>query len=144
MNFPHHYRVAARCTATEVVTLSAAGLPDIASAAPQQFGGPGNLWSPEDLLVAAVADCFALSFRAIAAASKFEFVHLECRVTGTLDRVERIMLFTEFQIEAELTIPAGGDTSRAERLLEKAEQACLITNSLKSTVHLSSRVTVAE
>ncbi|HMP78198.1 MAG TPA: OsmC family protein [Pirellulaceae bacterium] len=140
MNFPHHYSVSARCTPTDPIVLAADGLNDLASAPPRQFGGPGDLWSPEDLLVAAVADCFVLSFRAIAAASKFEFVRLECRVTGTLDRVERAMLFTEFNIEAELAVAPGVDTGRAERLLEKAEQSCLITNSLKSTVHLNARV----
>ena len=87
-------------------------------------------------MVAAVADCFILSFRAIAASSKFAFSDLSVTVDGTLDRVEREMLFTEFKINARLTVAAEVDVSRAQRLLEKAEQTCLITNSLKSKVHL--------
>jgi organic hydroperoxide reductase OsmC/OhrA len=39
-----------------------------------------------------------------------------------------------------LRIPAGGDPARAERLLQKAEQSCLVTRSLKSTVHLHAQV----
>ncbi len=140
MNFPHHYDVNAQCSATGSVQLSAVDLPNLESAPPKQFGGPGNQWSPEDLLTAAVADCFALSFRAIAAASKFEFQHLDVKVTGTLDRVDRIMSFTQFDITATLTVAAGVDAERAQRLLEKSEQACLITNSLKSTVHLTANI----
>jgi uncharacterized OsmC-like protein len=142
MNFPHHYVVAAACRPEGVVRLSAAGVPELASQPPKQFGGPGDVWSPEDLLCAAVADCFCLSFRAIAAASKFSYNDLECEVTGTLDRVERAMLFTEFKVVARLTLPAGADADRGHKLLEKAEQTCLVTNSLKSAVHLEASVVV--
>lgn len=141
MNFPHHYVIHGNAQPEGLVQLSGQGLPGLSSAPPAQFGGPGDQWSPEDLLVAAVTDCFILSFRAIAAASKFAFQDLKVEVQGTLDRVEREMLFTEFHIKAELVIPADGDTGRAQRLLEKAEQACLVTNSLKSKVHLEAHVT---
>jgi hypothetical protein len=33
---------------------------------PREFDGRGNQWSPESLLAAALADCFVLSFRAVA------------------------------------------------------------------------------
>lgn len=143
MNFPHHYVVTAACQTEGAVRLNAAGLPELASQPPKQFGGPGDVWSPEDLLAAAVADCFCLSFRAIAAASKFAFNDLHCEVTGTLDRVERAMLFTEFKVTARLVLPAGADAERGQKLLEKAEQTCLITNSLKSSVHLEATVVTA-
>ncbi len=140
MNFPHQYVVQGRAQADGLVTLSGEKLQPLPSAAPAQFGGPGTEWSPEDLLVAAVADCFILSFRAIAAASKFTFNELTVTVDGTLDRVEREMLFTEFKIHARLSVAADVDAGRAQRLLEKAEQTCLVTNSLKSKVHLHAEI----
>jgi organic hydroperoxide reductase OsmC/OhrA len=140
MNFPHHYRVAASCTVDGPVRLLAEGLPELASMPPVAFGGPGDKWSPEDLIVAAVADCFVLSFRAIAQASKFGFINLTCKVTGTLDKVEKLMAFTEFKIDALLSVGDGVDHERAKRLLEKAEQMCLITNSLTAQVHLETSV----
>lgn len=143
MNFPHHYRVSGQAVSKGDVSLSSENLPALASNAPAQFGGPGNQWSPEDLITAAVADCFILSFRAIAAASKFAFESLEVSVEGTLDKVERDMLFTGFKIHATLCIPAGADADRGKKLLEKAETTCLITNSLKSDVHLECTVNQA-
>jgi peroxiredoxin-like protein len=140
MQFPHQYVVQGRAQADGLVTLSGEKLQPLQSAPPAQFGGPGTEWSPEDLLVAAVADCFILSFRAIAAASKFAFNELTITVDGTLDRVEREMLFTEFKIHARLSVAADVDATRAQRLLEKAEQTCLVTNSLKSKVHLHAEV----
>ncbi len=114
------------------VRLSSKGLPPLSSAAPTEFGGPGDQWSPETLLVAAVADCFALSFRAIARASKFEWTTLERQVEGKLERIESGTRFTAFAVRATLTIPPGADDARARKLLAKAEHACLITNSLKA------------
>jgi organic hydroperoxide reductase OsmC/OhrA len=140
MNLPHHYVVSGSAQPSGNVNLSADKLPALDSAPPANFGGPGNLWSPEDLLVAAVVDCFVLSFRAIAAASKFDWIDLKCEASGTLDKVERAIQFTEMHLTATLVVPGGADENRAQRLLEKAEQACLITNSLKLQPHLETRI----
>ena len=143
MQFPHEYQVSAAVQPEGLVRLNGDGLTELASAPPKEFGGPGDQWSPEDLLVAAVADCFVLSFRAIAGMSKFSFTDLECKVTGTLDKVERDVQFVALQIHAHLTIPADADESRAQRLLEKAEATCFITNSLKAEPHLETQITKA-
>ena len=141
-NLPHHYTVAAMAHPEENVTLTSPGLPPMASAPPAEFGGPGDHWSPETLLVAAVADCFILTFKAIARASKMDWTGLSCDVTGTLDRVDRVSRFTEFKLHAVLDVPQGTDRDKAMRLLEKSEQACLITNSMNSEIHLDAEVRV--
>ena len=46
-----------------------------------------------------------LGFRAIAQASKLEWVSLRCEVEGTLDRVERVTQFTAFSVRASLQVP---------------------------------------
>lgn len=61
--YPHHYRVAASTGSEGDVNLTSSELDPILSAPPAEFDGPGDLWSPETLLVAAVADCFILSFK---------------------------------------------------------------------------------
>jgi organic hydroperoxide reductase OsmC/OhrA len=143
MGLPHHYTAAGSVKQEGNVEISSGELPRLQSAAPADFGGPGDLWSPEDLLVAAVADCFVLAFRAIARASKYEWIELTCSVTGTLDKVERATQFTEFAIQAKLTVSAAADQDRANRLLEKAEQTCFVTNSLKATPKLETEIIVA-
>lgn len=141
--FPHHYKVVASAGAESNVTLSGADKPDLPSAPPAQFDGPGNLWSPEDLIVASIADCFILSFRAIAKMSQLPWQALEVEVEGTLDRVERVTQFTAFNIVAKLTIGSDEERDKAERLLQKAEDTCLISNSLKAVPHLEVEVAVA-
>ena len=138
--YPHHYTVHAIAEPTGDVPLNAAGLPPIASAPPAEFDGPGDRWSPESLLVAAVADCFLLSFRAVARASKLDWTSLEARVEGKLDRVDGRSFFTEFVVHATLRVPSGTDQDRATKLMEKAEHVCLISNSLVAQRRLDSTV----
>jgi organic hydroperoxide reductase OsmC/OhrA len=135
-DLPHHYNVSARADSESLVVLSSPGLASIETAGPPEFGGPGGVWSPETLLVAAVADCFILSFRAIARASGFEWRALDCAVSGTLDKIDRVTQFTDLELVVELTLPADSDERRAHRLLEKAERSCLVTNSMTATTHL--------
>jgi peroxiredoxin-like protein len=139
--FPHHYVVTATARPSGDVPLSADGVRVIESAMPREFDGPGNQWSPETLLAAAVADCFVLSFRAIAVGFKFSWVSLDVRTEGTVERTDGKMRFTKFVTHAKLRIAAGGDAEKAKKLLEKAEASCLVTNSLSSDNHLTTEVT---
>lgn len=65
---------------------------------------------------------------------------MSCSAKGTLDRADRKTQFTRFDVRAELNVPAGTDEAKAKRLLQKAEDACLITNSLIAESHLNATV----
>jgi len=141
--FPHSYLASASGGNEGSVVVSGDGFPDLDTQAPPQFGGPEGVWSPETMLSAAVANCFILSFRAIAHALKFEWTALECDVEGVLDRPERTTLFTVFNIHAVLHVPSDAKVQMAQRLLEKAEQICLVTASLKSEIVLTTEVQIS-
>ena len=64
------------------VALSGDGLPAIATAPPAEFGGPGDRWSPETLLAAAVADCFVLGFRSEQLDRVLQFVQHSAELRG--------------------------------------------------------------
>jgi peroxiredoxin-like protein len=135
-DLPHRYGVNVVAAPEGAVSATSEGLPELSTAPPPEFDGPGGAWSPETLLVAAAADCFALTFRAIARASKLDWVGLSCDVEGELDRVDRVMRFTKLTTSARLEVPSGTDEAKARRLLERAEQTCLVTNSLNVERHL--------
>jgi len=134
--YPHHYTATAAGSTIGDVSLTVDSVAPVWSAPPAEFDGPGNRWSPETLLVGAVADCFILTFRAVARASKLAWTSLECDATGTLDRVDRAAQFTAFELHVHLVVPAAADVELARRLLEKAEHNCPIANSLKGEVRL--------
>jgi organic hydroperoxide reductase OsmC/OhrA len=141
--FPHRYAVSATLHPTGDLMLSSEGTRVIESAPPKEFDGPGNQWSPETLLTAAVADCFALSFRAIAVASKFPWNSLAVKTEGTLERIDGTARFTRFTTHATLHVPADVEQARARKLLEKAEAICIVSNSLSAERHLEAEVVVA-
>jgi organic hydroperoxide reductase OsmC/OhrA len=142
-DFPHHYTATAVGSPEGEVSVASKGLTAMTTAAPAEFGGPGDRWSPETLFVAAIADCFVLSFRAIARASKLTWIVLDCEVDGILERPDRKTRFTGFTIRASLHVPPDTDQRRARRILEKAEETCLITNSLSGERRLEATVEVA-
>ena len=141
-DYPHHYIVSADAPAGGEISVSSKGLETLPSLAPAEFGGPGDLWSPETFLVAAVADCFILTFRAVARGARFEWNSVSCEVNGVLDRVDRVTRFTEFRVRVRLHVPAGTDQHKAERLVEKSDHVCLVTNSLTAETHLTSQIVV--
>jgi organic hydroperoxide reductase OsmC/OhrA len=142
--FPHHYRVQAEGTSTGTVRVSTDAAPTLETHAPPEFDGPGGYWSPEALLVAAVADCYILSFRAVARASKLEWCSLSVEVEGVLDRVEGITRFVAFTVSPRLSICSADREHLATVVLEKSERACLVTNSLSAQCTLRPQISVAE
>jgi len=141
--YPHTYRATASAAATGMVNVGSPGLPDLPSAPPPEFDGPGGVWSPETLLCAAISDCFVLTFRAIARASKFEWQALQCETEAVLERVGGNSQFTRFISRVRLEVPAGTDEARARQLLEKAERGCLVANSLNGARELVADVVIA-
>mgnify|MGYP001602403877 CR=1 FL=1 len=142
--YPHTYSAAAAGNPAGLVEVTASQLPTIQSAPPPEFDGPGGVWSPETLLCAALAACFILTFRAVSRAAKLNWLHLDCRVDGVLERVERTSQFTRFSNIVNLIVSPGTDVGAARKLLEQAEHGCLIANSLRAARSLTAEVSARE
>ena len=130
--FPHIYRVRASGGAAGSVPVESGSLPVLDTTAPPEFDGPPGHWSPETLLAASVADCFILSFRAVARASKLEWESLEVDVEGRLERVDGVTRFTQFRLAPRLVIANAADRARAPAVLDKSKRICLVSNSLNA------------
>jgi organic hydroperoxide reductase OsmC/OhrA len=138
--YPHTYEASASGRPTGAVPVASARLETLSTAPPAEFGGPGDRWSPETLLIASIADCFVLTLRALARAAGFRWLSVDCRVTGTLERVEGVTSFSRFVTHAKLVVPKGADEPTARGLLERAEHGCLISNSLLGERHLEAEI----
>jgi organic hydroperoxide reductase OsmC/OhrA len=141
---PHRYTVAASGGPAGAVSVSAQGLPTLATQAPPQFGGPEGHWSPETLLAAAVADCYILSFRAVARASQLAWRKLDVSVDAVLERVEGVTRFTHFKIKPVLCIDDEAGEALAQTVLAKAKRACLVSNSMMATSELDPTILAGE
>ena len=120
-------------------------LPCLHIDAPPEFKGHDGAWTPEHLFVGAVNSCFMTTFLAIAENSKLDFVSFKAAADGKLEKLEgQGFVMTEITLRPRLTISDSRDTARASRILEKAEKHCLISNSIKSAVHLEPEIQVAQ
>lgn len=142
--FPHRYHVQAKGGASGAVLVTAQDAPDLETHAPPEFDGPSGYWSPESLLIASVADCYVLSFRAVARASKLEWASLDVDVEGVLDRVEGVTRFVAFTVKPRLEIFSAERETLARSVLDKAKRACLVTNSLIAPCELVTSLSIAQ
>jgi peroxiredoxin-like protein len=118
--------------------------PTLRLAPPMEYDGPGDTWTPEHLLLAAVQSCFLFTLRAVARASKIELIHVDVAASGIVDRSDGVTRFTEIVLCPTVTLAAGTDRERINRLLEKAEKACLVSASLSTPVHVKTAVVEKE
>lgn len=137
---PHRYETCLHGGPTGRGIMSGSGLPALETAAPIEFDGPGDAWSPEHLFLAAVQACFLLTFRAVARASNLEYATLDVVATGVVDRKERTTRFTEIELKPRVTVAAGADREKAMRALRKAEAACLVSASISTPIRLEPEV----
>ncbi len=107
---------------------------------PPEFGGEGGLWTPEHLLLAAVASCFVATVRGMAGKSNLDFQTIEITVEGTIEKKEGSLRFTKIILHPEALICREEDRARATRLLEKAEQGCLIARSLSAEIEMQPKI----
>ena len=136
----HHYSAHADGFITGVTVVSVAGAPPLQVAASPPLEGPAGLWSPETLLLAAVADSFVLTFRKVSQEAGFSWKRLQCDVEGTLSVAESARFFPRMTIRIDLTVLNEHDIARALQLLHRAERTCAVANSLRSTRTLEVRI----
>ena len=110
--------------------------------APPQFGGLEGRWTPEDLLLSAVAGCFTTTFQTIAEYSKFEYTDLEVRAEAKVSKAEKGYAIAEIVIRPRLTITSEELRDRALHLLDKTKALCLVSRALAVTPKLEPRVEV--
>jgi organic hydroperoxide reductase OsmC/OhrA len=135
------FRVAALPRGNGVVRVVTADKPALEVATPVEFrnGLPGY-WSPEDMLVAATASCYALTFRALAQRRSVPYSDLE--VTGTGHMTRRADGRFGFVL-VELRVAVTTDVDHAEAVTETAqaaERGCIVGRALEFPVELELEV----
>ncbi|MDP5172543.1 MAG: OsmC family protein [Bacteroidia bacterium] len=113
-------------------------------ATPPEFPqGIAGIWSPEHLFVAAVSGCLMTTFLAIAENSSLEFMSFSCQAKGKLEMVDGKYMMSEVLLYPKVVIHNDTHTNKAIRILKKAEDACLISHSIKSKITMEITVEVS-
>ena len=107
-------------------TKSASAANSIHFTVPLQFGGLEGRWTPEDLLLCAIASCFTTTFRVLAENSKWEYTDLQVEAAGTVDKADSGYSFSHIILRPHLNVLAEPDCARGLALLRKAGSLCLV------------------
>ena len=108
---------------------------------PPQFGGPdqGN-WTPEDMFCAAISSCFILTFKSYTKIKKLDWRHISVIAEAYLDKTDKTLSFTKVIIKPTLEVCCEGNVDPYLEALHKAEEQCLVTNSIKSDIEFIPKV----
>jgi len=140
----HSYRVEAWWTSGRTGLAKSESAPNaIHFTAPKEFGGLEGRWTPEELLLAAVAGCFTTTLRSIAG-DQFDFADLQVEACGTVRKAQSGYGFTEIVIQPTLKIACCDERERALDLLKKAERSCLVSRALGTTLRFEPKIEVVE
>jgi organic hydroperoxide reductase OsmC/OhrA len=125
-----HFPLAVEWTGGRRVRAQVAGKQPVDVCPPVVFSGDDeSTWSPEDFFVAAAASCLAVTFTGIAERAGLEYDRLAVDADGICgQRPDGSFGFTSLWLRVELETSA--DPEHARRLAERAEDACLVANSV--------------
>ena len=145
MEEAHRFRVVAWWASGRTGIAKSGSAPNaIHFTSPPAFGGLDGRWTPEDLLLCAIASCYTTTFRALAENSEFEYTDLQVEVDAVIRRAETGYNFTEVVMQANLLIAQPEEAARAVKLLHKAEGLCLVSRALALKQTFEPRVQVRE
>lgn len=141
---PHAYNVKIVWNSERKGTMSSPELNNtIEVATPPNFPkGMEGIWSPEHLFTAAVASCLMTTFLSIAENSKLDFVSFKIDSKGILEQIDGKFLMTRVELYPVVVIHEEKDRARTERILQKSEAACLISNSVKAKIEMKAVIEV--
>ena len=123
--------------------ITVAGKPTLPGSAPPEFGGDPNAWPPEELLVAAVAQCHMLTYLFVCSRNGVVVESYEDDAVGTLAVAGADGgSFTEVVLRPRVTISAG-DPDLATRLHDDAHAGCYVGSSVSFPVRVEPTTSVA-
>ncbi|WP_026530780.1 OsmC family protein [Haematomicrobium sanguinis] len=129
-------------------TVSAADLPDIPASADRTFHGDADRWNPEQLLIAALAQCHMLSYLHMATNASVVVVDYQDSARGTLVlNSDNSGQFSEVTLYPLVTLAAGASAEDQQAALDahhSAHEACFIARSVNFAVNVEPTVVIQE
>ena len=121
--------------------LQSGNCPEIEVSTPPEFGGPPDIWSPEDLLAGAVGSCVMTTSLFYLERAGIKPLSYQSRATAILDKSKEGLVVTGVAVEVTVSVSGKEDFEKAYSAIQKAEDSCPISKSLKCGVSLKVSVT---
>jgi organic hydroperoxide reductase OsmC/OhrA len=108
------------------------------------FGGDAMRANPEQLYVAALSACHALTYLFLAARARVAVTAYSDDAVGELAAVDGGLRMTTVKLRPHITLEPGADAVQARALVEQAHQRCFIGNSVSAKVDVEPVIQCAE
>ena len=96
-----------------------------------ELGGLQGRWTPEQLLLCALAGCFTTTFNDIARAAKFDYTDLEVEIEGTVRHSRTAgCSFNEILMRPRLTVNSEDQREAGLNLLRRTKSVCMISRAI--------------
>lgn len=122
--------------------LHAGGNPEIGIATPPEFGGPQNMWSPEDLLTGAVGSCLMTSALFFLERADVDLRSYMSNATGTMEKTRDGLAITGIDVRISVALGNADDIEKAKQACNMAEKSCPVSKALKCPVTLAVDVNI--
>jgi organic hydroperoxide reductase OsmC/OhrA len=138
---PHIFKCSVKWTSgRQWDVISSTGLV-IKGGSPQAFGGTGNEWSPEELLLASINTCHLSAFYSYSNRKGFEFVSYESEVEGVLEHDGTKIRYTKIVVRPKLVVKSEADIETGVHYIQRAHTMCFMADSVKAEVIVEPEVT---
>ncbi len=145
MRTEHSYRIATWWTSGRTGLAKSDSAPNaIHFTAPSDFGGLEGRWTPEELMLAAIASCFSVTMRVVATRAHFDFVDLQVEAKGTVRKADAGYRFSEIVVHSRLTVASDRESERGLDLLRLAESLCLVSRAVSTGLRFEHHVEATE
>lgn len=125
------------------VTISTDGKPDLLASADKPFRGDPARWNPEDLLVAALAQCHLLSYLHACVQGGVVVVDYRDEATGTMRQQGDGGAFVEVVLHPRVRVADASMVDAALAAHDRAHEWCFIANSVNFPVRHEATIEVA-
>jgi organic hydroperoxide reductase OsmC/OhrA len=113
------------------------------SSAPNYRGDPSRA-NPEQLFVASLSACQALTYLFLAAKNGVAIVGYADDAEGRLGVVDGKIRMSRVTLRPQITLEARGQEARARELVAKAHEGCFVANSVSTSVEIAPTFVFAE
>jgi peroxiredoxin-like protein len=109
-------------------------------AVPREFGGPGEATNPEELLTAAIASCYSITFGIIAENRKLPVENFRLEAAGLVEQQGATFTYKQVVLRPSIKMAADATDQQREQARDmamKADHYCIITNAVRGKVEVT-------
>ena len=111
---------------------------------PQRIGEPGGATSPEELLAASHAACYAMAFNATLGRNNAKAATTHVTATVSAEKGDAGIKVVSSALEVVVTGLEGTDAAGLAELAKKAEGGCPISNAIRGNVAVTVTTSIAQ